>query len=423
MRFVGQNIPVANRITPKIARDLFLANSLRPIEPFVNTMSPWKSKCLKCKKIVTPNYNKVRLRGHQCKYCAGTVVDPLDAVKLMKKAGFKPLVEYPGANNPWKSQCSKCKKTTSPSYTNVSKGISCKYCSNKAVDPKDAVAAMENRGFKTLETFPGATKDWKVECMKCRKVFKTKLHSLNTVNKCKYCSGVVVDEKDLLIKLRELKLKPLEKYVSAKTPWRCKCLVCEHTVQPTWMRIKQGRGHCAYCAQRRVDIPEALKFMKLVNLKPLVDFPGGNKPWKCECLKCGLVVSPRWGDLRQGQGGCSNCADYGLNYQKPGYLYLITHDKLNAHKIGIANNYKGKRADDRMYRHQKQGWTLVNKLNFDTVKEAAEIEAKVLKWLRLEVGLEVYLVNKNMPQGGWTETVKASDIDLSAIWAKVEDLI
>jgi hypothetical protein len=96
---------------------------------------------------------------------------------------------------------------------------------------------------------------------------------------------------------------------------------------------------------------------------------------------------------------------------------------LNAHKIGIANNYKGKRADDRMYRHQKQGWTLVNKLNFDTVKEAAEIEAKFLKWLRLEVGLEVYLVNKNMPQGGWTETVKASDIDLSAIWAKVEDLI
>jgi hypothetical protein len=386
-------------------------------------MTPWKSKCLKCLKIVSPNYNKVRQRGHQCKYCAGVVVDPNDAIKSMNKAGFKTLVDYPGANNPWKSQCKKCKKITSPCYTNVSKGIGCKYCGKRAVEPKDAIESMRHRGFRVLEDFPGATKPWFVECLNCEKSFKTKFHSLNTTNRCKYCFGKAVDEADLMARLKELNLKPLEKYSSAKSPWKCRCLVCDHIVQPTWNRIKQGRGHCAYCAQRRVDIPEALKFMGSVKLKPLVDFPGSNKPWKCKCLACGSQVAPRWSDLRQGQGGCSNCADYGLNYQQPGYLYLITHEKFDAHKIGIANSSKGRKTDDRMYKHQKQGWVLFKKQNFDTVSEAADIEAKVLKWLRLDIGLEMHLRSRQMPQGGWTETVKASDIDLAVIWAKIKDLI
>jgi hypothetical protein len=162
--------------------------------------------------------------------------------------------------------------------------------------------------------------------------------------------------------------------------------------------------------------------MKTIGLQPLVDFPGSNKPWNCKCLVCGLEVSPRWGDLQGGQGGCSNCADWGLNYQKPGYIYLITHEKLGAHKIGIANSYKSKKYDDRMYHHEKQGWVLYKRANFKTVLQASDIETSVLKWLRLQVGLPAFLSPKQMPQGGYTETVDASEIDLSTIWAKVEEL-
>jgi len=409
-------------ITEAAAKKMFLANSLKPLVPYVDSMTPWKSQCLICKKVVSPNFNKVRLRGHQCGYCSGTRVDAEDAVTLMKKNGFKALVSYPGSNKPWKSQCLNCKKITSPTYSNVAKGIGCKFCSKRAVDPKDAVAAMKTRGFKTLEPFPGAVAPWRVQCLTCKKKFEVPFHSLSTKNGCKYCAGKVVDESDLLIRLKELRLKPMEDYQSAKVPWKCKCLVCNHIVQPTWNRIKQGRGHCAYCAQRRVDIPLALKFMKSVGLKPLVDFPGGNKPWLCQCLICKAEVTPRWSDLRRGQGGCSNCADYGLNYQKPGYIYLITNSKLQAHKIGIANSYKSKKYDDRMYNHEKQGWLLHKKKTFTTVKQASDIETSILKWLRMDVGLPIALTAKQMPQGGHTETVDASEIDPPTIWAKVEEL-
>jgi hypothetical protein len=410
------------RVSAEDAQKLFLENDLKPLVPYVDTLTPWKSQCMKCKKTVSPNYNKVRIRGHQCRYCTGTLVEEKDAIFLMKENGFKVLEMYPGGGKPWKAQCLNCNKITYPRYSSVVQGTGCKYCSKRAVDPKDAILAMKKRGFKTLTPFPGATKPWLVQCLGCGKKFETLFHSLSKDSRCKYCSNVAVDEQELLNRLAELKLKPLEKYKSAKTPWKCKCLVCNHIVQPTWSRIKGGRGHCAYCSQRRVDIPQALKFMKSIELKPLVDFPGNNVPWLCECMNCHAEVTPRWSDVRRGQGGCSNCADYGLNYQKPGYIYLITHTELKAHKIGIANSYKSRKFDDRMYQHEKRGWELINKLEYTTVKEASDVETAILKWLRIEVGLPMKLTSKQMPQGGHTETVGSSEIDLSAIWAKVEAL-
>lgn len=413
---------MAKRITEEQAIALFLANDLEPIEPFPGTQKPWKSKCLITSKIVSPTYGKVRDYGHRCEYCSGFKVDEADAIILMQKAGFNPLRPYPGGNAPWESECLKCGKITYPRYSTVKKGIGCKYCSHRAVDTNEAIEAMASRGFKTLEPFPGATKEWLVECMSCKKVFRTYFHSLKTTKRCKYCAGVAVSTQDLLARLEELNLQPLEEFKSAKSPWKCKCLRCGHVVQPTWMRIKQGRGHCAYCSQRRVDIPAALEFMRSVSLSPLEEFPGSNVPWRCKCLKCGTEVKPRWSDLRSGQGGCSTCAEYGLDYQGAGYIYLITNQDLSAHKIGIANSYKSKKYDDRMYNHERHGWVLFKKKAFKTVRDAYQIEAGVLKWLRLEVGLPIALGAKQMPQGGHTETVDASEIDLVAIWAKVEEL-
>ena len=75
-----------------------------------------------------------------------------------------------------------------------------------------------------------------------------------------------------------------------------------------------------------------------------------------------------------------------------------------------------------MYQHEKQGWVLYKKANFQTVQKASDIETSVLKWLRLQVGLPIFLTPKQMPRGGHTETMEASEIDLPTIWAKVEEL-
>lgn len=160
--------------------------------------------------------------------------------------------------------------------------------------------------------------------------------------------------------------------------------------------------------------------MKSLGVTPLVPYPGGKKPWKCRCMKCKNIVFPRWDDVGQGQGACSNCADYGLNYSLPGYLYLITSTKLKSHKIGIANSYKSRNYDDRMYQHQKRGWTLYKKMTFEVLREAKFVEQEVLRWIRVDLEIPIHLGQREMPQGGWTETLDSREIDLPTIWKRLK---
>ena len=68
------------------------------------------------------------------------------------------------------------------------------------------------------------------------------------------------------------------------------------------------------------------------------------------------------------------------------------------------------------------GWVLFKKVDFSTGNLAYEVEQEILTWLRVELGLGIYLIAEQMPQGGHTETVDASEIDLPTIWAKIEQL-
>lgn len=51
-----------------------------------------------------------------------------------------------------------------------------------------------------------------------------------------------------------------------------------------------------------------------------------------------------------------------------------------------------------------------------------EVEQSILDWLRNECDLQMFLLPTQMPQGGHTETVDASEIELVTIWAKVQEL-
>jgi hypothetical protein len=415
---------MATPITAKAANKLFLSNSLKPMEPYVNSQKPWKSRCLKCGKTVSPNYAKVKARGHQCGYCAGTKVDAVDAIALVKENGFTPLKPYPGGNSKWLSVCSVCSHQVEIRYSSVKAGFGCKYCTGKEIHPDDAKASILKRGYQPLSRYPGATNPWTVKCIVCKREQQVKMHSVSSIKRCVYCARRKLDLKEVAKRLEFLEFKPLEKFKNARAPWKIKCLSCSHTIYPTWdaMNKKDRNRGCGYCVRVKVDIKDANRLLKKLRLKPLVKYPGGKNNWKCKCLKCGNIVYPQYTDLTQGQGGCSNCAEYGINYTDKGYLYLISNPYLGAHKIGIANLNSQKKSSDRVYKHKKQGWKIYKTKNFRTAKRAYAVEQKLLYWLRVEVNLEVYLSDHQMPQGGWTETVDASEIDLSIIWAKVEEL-
>jgi hypothetical protein len=595
---------LSNRLSEEEAIKIMASVGLIPLEPYTSSGKPWKARCKKCKKVVSPHLAQVKAKGSGCAYCSETRIDPKDAVKLFKGVKLKPLVEYPGNKVPWKSIHIPCGREVSPSYLAIRRGqgackycariavhpkdaellflandlkpleaysgdskkpwrsihipcgnevsptyniiqrqesIGCHYCSDQFVDPDEAYQFFLSRDLQPLVPYPGTSKPWKsihtvcgseilpryghikagrVGCPVCagtvpitqerafaffksndlepQEKFKGPHHPWKSIhtkcgrkvsprwasvqqgnNGCAYCSGNKVDMKEVRALLKDLGLKPLEPYKDGKTPWKCLHIPCGKEVSPRYNGLSRGQGGCEFCGKNMVSEEVAYELLKKNRYKPLAAFPGGSNPWTCihevcgtkvevraaylrkgavGCsfcsgtkpitaaqankffksrgfkplepfknaktpmksihLVCGREVAPTWASLRA-SGGCKYCSVSLVNLIAPAYLYLITNKELNAHKVGISGHGA---TVNRLERHKRLGWASYAVLDLDTGEEAYEIEEKILEWFRLDLQLPKYLAQEQMPQGGHTETVDASEIDLPTIWAKVEEL-
>jgi len=392
---------------------------LEPLEPYPGASRPWKCKCLKCGREVSPYYNRVK-SGTGCGYCAGKIVEPSEAETVMRKANLEPLVPYPGARSHWKSKCLRCNRTVSPKYGDVRVGEGgCKFCGKKYVDPDEARTLMISKGLIPQVPYPGNSVGWKSLCAKCGKEIFPVYNTVNGRNSgCKYCKGVFVDVTDAEKLMRERNLIPLVPYPGASTGWKSKCTICGKVVSPQYGAIVQGQGSCKYCSRKVVDPDDAVEIMLQNNLQPLEPYTRSDGPWKCKCLKCGKTVTPAYVAVHGGQGGCKYCASRGIDYSAPAFIYVVTSQELGAHKIGIGND---KTKNNRIREHQRHGWKVYKSLKASSGDDAEKIEKMVLAWLRNDLKLAAYLLPEQMPQGGYSETVDAAEIEPYTIWEKVEE--
>ena len=403
------------------AVEFFESRGFRPLVAYPGANRPWKSQCTKCGEVTAPHYNRVK-SGTGCGVCAGKIVPSKVAIEVMVAAKLEPLVEYPGGKSPWKCKCSRCGKVVFPKYSDIRQGDGgCKYCGGHYVDPDAAALYMKAKGVTPQEPYSHNAKKWHCICDVCKRdVYPSWNVVQSGSSPCSYCARRKVDPEEAIAAMRKHGAEPLEPYPGARKRWNCKCLKCHREITPDYSSvINIGANPCGYCAGKRVDAKSALELMISANLTPLETYERADKPWRCTCNKCGKLVTPTYTSIRTGQGGCRYCANKGLDYNEPAYLYLMTHESLAAHKIGIANV---KTRVNRIGEHQKGGWKTFNVIDFPNGDEAFQVEQQVLLWLRIEKKLPVYLSKKLMPQGGYTETVDASEIEMVTIWAKVEEL-
>jgi hypothetical protein len=180
----------------------------------------------------------------------------------------------------------------------------------KKLDHETAAALMVKSNLKPLEKYKTSKSPWKCKCLKCGKiVFPTHSDVKSQQGGCIYCGGRKVDAVDAVRIMNEAGLKPLEPYRSANLNWKSKCIDCGAIVSPTFGNISRGQGGCGYCAKNIVNPKEAEKRMLLAGLKPLEPYNKNNTKWKCKCLTCGKTVSPTYAVIQRGNGGCSTCAN------------------------------------------------------------------------------------------------------------------
>ena len=64
------------------------------------------------------------------------MVDPDDAVAVMRAAGLTPLEPYSGSLESWRSRCENCGNEVNPRYNSVAqRGTGCKYCAAHGFKP------------------------------------------------------------------------------------------------------------------------------------------------------------------------------------------------------------------------------------------------------------------------------------------------
>jgi hypothetical protein len=143
-------------------------------------------------------------------------------------------------------------------------------------------------------------------------------------------------------------------------------------------------------------------------------------PRRAKGVQFKAIKSYLLSSVRAGIGGCKYFATHGFDFSKGSILYVITHELLGSHKIGITNEAA---KEKRLKKHEAEGWLTYKTVYFENGNDAFEIEQKILTWWRTELGLPIYLSSTEMPQGGHTETVDSNEIDLMEIGNQIEELM
>jgi hypothetical protein len=285
---------------------------------------------------------------------------------------------------------------------------------------KEVRALLKDLGLKPLEPYKDGKSPWKCIHIPCGREVSPRYNGLSRgQGGCEFCGKNMVSEEVAYGLLKKNKYKPLTAFPGGSNPWTCIHEVCGTKVEVRAAYLRKGAVGCSFCSGTKpITAAQANKFFKSRGFKPLEPFKNAKTPMKSIHMVCGREVAPTWASLRA-SGGCKYCSVSLVNLIAPAYLYLITNKELNAHKVGISGHGA---TVNRLERHKRLGWASYAVLDLDTGEEAYEIEAKTLEWLRLDLQLPKYLAQEQMPQGGHTETVDASEIDLPTIWAKVEEL-
>jgi len=110
------------------------------------------------------------------------------------------------------------------------------------------------------------------------------------------------------------KLRPLDPYQSARSRWRCECLVCGEIGTPTYGNVMARGTGCWSCRSRKIgdrlrgDTSEAIAAMRAVGLEPLEPYRNIDHAWPCRCVNCGREVAPTLWSVKSRGSGCGYCS-------------------------------------------------------------------------------------------------------------------
>lgn len=140
-----------------------------------------------------------------------------------------------------------------------------------------------------------------------------------------------------------------------------------------------------------------------------------------DCTKCGELLTPRIPKVACGSN-CRECGRYSYRANQPSYLYLLTHQQLKLHKIGIGTVGKDK---GHLQQLINEGWTAHGLWHERDKRRTFQWERTVFEQLKLKLPL----TGQERPgligrwDRSWVESVSAQAISVSALAQLISQVV
>ncbi|HTT54176.1 MAG TPA: hypothetical protein VMH35_22525 [Streptosporangiaceae bacterium] len=350
-----------------------------------------------------------------------------DAVKAMLERGTQPLDPFPGTQKPWRCRCLTCGDESSPRYNDVvNKGTgSCNgTCRSRKIaakltrDASAAAAIMISNGWEPIGDYPGAGKPWPSTCRECGIIKRKRLSQVQVgAAGCTNCEGRDIDDESARKVMLDAGLEPLVEYPGGLRPWLSRCMTCGHMGSPCYSKVKM-RGHQCYSC-RSVNLSRALRLTDEEAAASMVE----RSLEPLEPYSGGVEIPWRSRCIL-----CETVLSPGPTLHNirsgQGGCPTCAERGINPAKPGYfyivehdeyaALKWGIANVEKRIAQHVAQGWRLVARWNFVLTEDAWEIERQVKSWVRNQ-GFPPAVSADQMKYRGHTETVLINDVSIKEL--------
>lgn len=139
------------------------------------------------------------------------------------------------------------------------------------------------------------------------------------------------------------------------------------------------------------------------------------------CFKCGDFLIPHIPRVEYGNN-CGECGKYSYCADQPSYLYLLTHQQLQLHKMGIGTVGKDKGLLQKLI---NEGWSVQGLWHASNKRATFAWERAVFEKLRVKLSVASPeapgLIGKSDKH--WVESVCAQAISASALAQLISTIV
>lgn len=286
---------------------------------------------------------------------------------------------------------------------------------------------------------------WECETVKSH-LWQSTVFARDDGKGCLYCTGQLVETgvNDLATRFPEIafqwnyqrngQVDPRQVFARTgkKYWWRCSNYFDHEWKTSVSNRTREEGNGCPYCAGKTLLIGFNDLESKHPNIAALWNYEKNSFPpsevlagshkrvwWQCPASREHTWIVPII-SLVSGTR-CPSCHGIGFDQTAEAILYLIQNPEYLAKKLGITNTNKRR---SRLDAFQRAGWHVIHTVGPLEGHVILELETRLLRWIRNDLGLPPFLAKDLMKQtAGWSETFSSEAIPDKQVIDKIDEIL